>query len=119
MECARSLDPGTAVARMFLASLSGTGRSLVVSMYRRRKACFWFIWKSRRTGTWYSSVLVGVPHNTLPQSSMGVGSLAAMLSAAGLRLDGAILLFTKPPPSVSCRPLLHAGEANARRRLRE
>ena len=48
-----------------------------------------------------------------PHGSVVVGSRFARLSAAGLNSAGSIRLFTKGARSAICRPLLHAGEANA------
>jgi len=48
-----------------------------------------------------------------PQGSVVVGRRFARFSAAGLKRDGSIRLPAKPAPRFTCRPALHAGEANA------
>src|SRR5882762_6457230 len=57
-----------------------------------------------------SSVVVYV---IWPHGSVAVGRRRARFVPAGLKSAGLMRLPTNPPPRLTCRPLLHAGEANA------
>ena len=62
----------------------------------------------------HSSLLSPLVYVISPQGSAPAGgSLFARFTAAGLKSDGSIWLFTNGARNAIARPPLHAGEANA------
>jgi hypothetical protein len=58
-------------------------------------------------------LLSGWTNLVSPQGLSVFGRRPVRFSAAGLKSAGSTRLFTNGARSVICRPLLHAGEANA------
>src|SRR5712691_9379911 len=72
-------------------------------MYRANNVWLLLSRQSMRAIGWCSTGLVGREYEICPQGSLVVGSIFAILTAAGLSSAGSIRLFTNPSAAESVR----------------